>query len=70
MDSPVPYVSNTIGELIRERERIAPLLVRQVSESVRWQQDMKVMMAMGCLLYTSTNRVAIGAFAMPIETEV
>lgn len=47
IDSPIPYVSNTVGELIREKERIAPLLVRQVSESVRWQQDMKVMTAMG-----------------------
>lgn len=47
LDSDIPYVSNTIGELIRDKEKITPLLVRQVSESVRWQQNMKVMMNMG-----------------------
>lgn len=46
-DSDIPYVSNTTAELIRDKEQIAPLLVRQVSESVRWQQDMRVMLDMG-----------------------
>ncbi|MFR0985579.1 MAG: ACP S-malonyltransferase [Frisingicoccus sp.] len=47
LDSDIPYVSNTIAELIGDKEKITPLLVRQVSESVRWQQNMKVMIDMG-----------------------
>lgn len=47
MNSDIPYVSNTTAELVEDQDRILPLLVRQVSESVRWQEDVKVMIDMG-----------------------
>ena len=47
MDSDVPYVSNTIAELIQDKGMIEPLLVRQVSEGVRWEEDVRVMLDMG-----------------------
>ena len=47
MNSDIPYVSNTTAELVEDKDKILPLLVRQVSESVRWQEDVKVMTDMG-----------------------
>ena len=47
MHSDIPYVSNTTAELVEDKDKIMPLLVRQVSESVRWQEDVKVMTDMG-----------------------
>ena len=47
MHSDIPYVSNTTAELVEDKDKILPLLVRQVSESVRWQEDVKVMTDMG-----------------------
>ena len=47
MHSDIPYVSNTTAELVEDQDKILPLLVRQVSESVRWQEDVKVMTDMG-----------------------
>lgn len=47
MNSDIPYVSNTTAELVEDKDKILPLLVRQVSESVRWQEDVKVMIDMG-----------------------
>ena len=47
VNSDIPYVSNTTAELVEDQDKILPLLVRQVSESVRWQEDVKVMTDMG-----------------------
>lgn len=47
MHSDIPYVSNTTAELVEDKDKILPLLVRQVSESVRWKEDVKVMIDMG-----------------------
>lgn len=47
MHSDIPYVSNTTAELVEDKDKILPLLVRQVSESVRWKEDVKVMTDMG-----------------------
>lgn len=47
MNSDIPYVSNTTAKLVEDKDKILPLLVRQVSESVRWQEDVKVMTDMG-----------------------
>lgn len=47
MNSDIPYVSNTTAELVEDQDKILPLLVRQVSESVRWKEDVKVMIDMG-----------------------
>lgn len=46
-DSDIPYVSNTIAEVVNDKALIAPLLVRQVSEGVCWQEDVKRMLDMG-----------------------
>lgn len=47
VNSDIPYVSNTTAELVEDKDKILPLLVRQVSESVRWKEDVKVMTDMG-----------------------
>ena len=47
MDSDIPYVSNTIAEPVADSSAIEGLLVRQVSESVRWQQSVDKMIEMG-----------------------
>lgn len=47
MDSDIPYVSNTIAEPVADSSAIEGLLVRQVSESVRWQQSVEKMIEMG-----------------------
>ncbi len=71
LDSEIPYVSNTTAELIRNREEIAPLLVRQVSESVRWQQDMRVMLEMGVEAFVEIGPgKTLAGFAKRIERKV
>ena len=47
MDSDIPYVSNTIAEPVADSSAIEGLLVRQVSDSVRWQQSVEKMIEMG-----------------------
>ena len=47
LDSDIPYMSNTIAEAVTNTENIAPLLERQVSEGVRWQEDIRKMLDMG-----------------------
>lgn len=47
MDSDIPYVSNTTGTYVNEISDIKPLLVRQVSSSVRWEQSIRTMLAEG-----------------------
>lgn len=47
MVSEIPYVSNTTAELVTNQTMIEELLVRQVSEAVRWQQSVEKMLAMG-----------------------
>ena len=47
MISDIPYVSNTTAEIITDSSVIGNLLVRQVSEGVRWQEDILQMIAYG-----------------------
>ncbi len=42
-----PYVANVKAQYITEAEEIKPLLVKQVSSSVRWQQSVETMAADG-----------------------
>lgn len=71
LDSEIPYVSNTTAELVRDKEQIAPLLVRQVSESVRWQQDMRVMLDMGVEVFVEIGPgKTLAGFAKRIERKV
>lgn len=70
-DSDIPYVSNTTAELIRDKEQIAPLLVRQVSESVRWQQDMRVMLDMGVEVFVEVGPgKTLAGFVKRIERRI
>lgn len=43
----IPYVANVNASYITEQEDIEPLLVKQVSNSVRWQQSVEAMVADG-----------------------
>lgn len=42
-----PYVANVTGGFVTEQAEIEPLLVKQVSSSVRWQQSVETMVADG-----------------------
>ena len=46
-DSEIPYVSNTTTELIYDQKDIQTLLVRQVSEGVRWQEGIRKIIDFG-----------------------
>lgn len=43
----IPYVANVTADYVTEQEAILPLLVKQVSSSVRWQQSVERMAADG-----------------------
>ncbi len=43
----IPYVANASAQYVTEQAEIEPLLVKQVSSSVRWQQSVEVMVADG-----------------------
>lgn len=43
----IPYVANVNASYVTEQEEIKPLLVQQVSNSVRWQQSVETMAADG-----------------------
>ncbi len=43
----IPYVSNVTARYVTEAEEVKPLLEKQVSSSVRWQQGVEMMLADG-----------------------
>lgn len=43
----VPYVANVTASYVTDAEAVKPLLVQQVSSSVRWQQSVEAMLADG-----------------------
>lgn len=43
----VPYVANVTASYVREADQVKPLLVQQVSSSVRWQQSMELLLSDG-----------------------
>ena len=43
----IPYVANVNASYITKKEDIEPLLIKQVSNSVRWQQSVEAMVADG-----------------------
>lgn len=47
LEPQVPYVANVTGEYVTKQEDIEPLLVKQVSNSVRWQQSVETMVKDG-----------------------
>ena len=43
----IPYVANVTAQYVTEAAEVKPLLIRQVSSSVRWQQSVEMMIADG-----------------------
>lgn len=43
----IPYVTNVTGEFIQDKSEIKPLLSRQISSPVKWQQSVENMIAKG-----------------------
>lgn len=43
----IPYVANVTASYVRDAKEVKPLLVKQVSSSVRWQQSVEAMLADG-----------------------
>lgn len=43
----IPYVANVDAAYVRDAEKVKPLLVKQVSSSVRWQQSIESMLKDG-----------------------
>lgn len=43
----IPYVANVTAEYVTEQAEVKPLLTRQVSSSVRWQQSIETMLKDG-----------------------
>ena len=43
----IPYVANVTAGYVTDKEMVKPLLIRQVSSSVRWQQSVEAMAAQG-----------------------
>ena len=43
----IPYVANVTAQYVTAAEEVKPLLTKQVSSSVRWQQSVETMLADG-----------------------
>ena len=43
----IPYVANVTAQYVTDAESVKPLLEKQVSSSVRWQQSVEMMIADG-----------------------
>ncbi len=46
-DPVIPYVANATAGYVTSKDEVKPLLVKQVSSSVRWQQSVEAMIAGG-----------------------
>ena len=46
-DPVIPYVANVTAQYVTEASEVKPLLEKQVSSSVRWQQSVEAMLADG-----------------------
>ena len=44
----IPYLANVTADYVKSTEDVKPLLVKQVSSSVRWQQTLERLLADGC----------------------
>ena len=43
----IPYVANVTAQFVTDRDRVKPLLTKQVYSSVRWQQSMEMLLSDG-----------------------
>ncbi len=46
-DIAVPYIANVTADYVRDKADVKPLLEKQVSSSVKWQQSVERMIADG-----------------------
>lgn len=46
-NSRIPYVANVTAAYVTEKEEVKPLLAKQVSSSVKWEQSVRAMLADG-----------------------
>ncbi len=46
-DIVVPYIANVTADYVRDKADVKPLLEKQVSSSVKWQQSVERMIADG-----------------------
>ena len=46
-DMNIPVITNVTADYVAKKEDIAPLLVKQVSSSVRWEESVRRMLADG-----------------------
>ncbi len=46
-DIAIPYIANVTADYVTDKEQVKPLLEKQVSSSVRWQQTVEQMIADG-----------------------
>ena len=47
-DIVVPYLANVTADYVKDKNEVKPLLEKQVSSSVRWQQTIERLIADGC----------------------
>ncbi len=50
-DITVPYLANVTADYVTDKEEVKPLLTKQVSSSVRWQQTLERLLADGADLF-------------------
>ncbi len=67
----IPYVANVTAEYVTDSTRIKPLLVKQVSSSVRWEQSVRAMLADGvdCFIEIGPGKTLAG-FMKKIDRSV
>lgn len=70
-DCTVPYVANLTAEYVNNAQAIKPLLVKQISGSVRWQQSVEKMIAEGVDTFVEIGPgKTISGFVKKISKEV
>ncbi len=70
-DIRIPYLSNVTADYVMDKEQVKPLLVRQVSAPVRWQQSVERMIADGVDIFVEIGPgKTLSGFMRKINKEV
>ncbi len=70
-DIRIPYLSNVTADYVMDKEQVKPLLVRQVSSPVRWQQSVERMIADGVDIFVEIGPgKTLSGFMRRINKEV
>lgn len=70
-DIRIPYLSNVTADYVMDKEQVKPLLVRQVSAPVRWQQSVERMIADGVDIFVEIGPgKTLSGFMHKINKEV